>query len=67
MLLNNVYDPLDVNFCRESSNKRDGESTSKETETQRKISVSENNNIHRNIARKILPGNRSYSSTTDYG
>ena len=35
MPLNNVYEPLDVDFHRESSKEHDDESTLKERETQR--------------------------------
>ena len=35
MPLNNVYEPLDVDFPRESSNEHNGESALKETERQR--------------------------------
>ena len=90
MPLNNVYEPLNVDFHRQSSNEHDDESTVKETETQRNTNLSKNNNsIYRNITnkkrpehcitetyienqretprRKIVPGNRSYTNTTDYG
>ena len=88
LTLNNVYEPLDVDFHRENSNEHDGESL-KEIETQRNTNVSKNNNIKRIITnrkrpehcitekyrenqretprRKIVPGNCSYASTTDYG
>ena len=38
--LNNVYEPLDVEFPRESSNEHDDESTLKEAETQESINFS---------------------------
>ena len=88
LTLNNVYEPLDVDFHRENSNEHDDESL-KEIETQRSTSLSKKNNIqrvtknrkrpehsitekyrenqHETPRRKIVPGNRSYASTTDYG
>ena len=49
--LNNVYEPLDVDFHKESSNERD-EATLKETETQRNTNLSKINNIQRNITNR---------------
>ena len=37
--LNNVYEPLDVGFHRESSNEHDDESTLKEAETQKSTNL----------------------------
>ena len=86
MPLNNVYEPLDVDFHRESLNQHNDESL-KEIETQRNTNLSKNNihrittnrkrpehciiekyiENHRETPRKrIVPGNRSYASTTDY-
>ena len=39
MPLNNVYEPLDVDFHRESSKEHDDESTLKERETQRNTNL----------------------------
>ena len=55
MSLNNVYQPLDVDFHREISNEHDDESPSKETETQRNTSLSKSNKIHRNITNRKRP------------
>ena len=44
MLLNNVCEPLDIDFQRESLNEHDDKSL-KETETQRNAKLSKNNNI----------------------
>ena len=53
--LRNVYEPLDVDFHRESSNEHDDEFPSKETETQRNTNLSKNNKIHRNITNRKRP------------
>ena len=87
--LKNVYEPLDVDFHRESSYEHDDESTLKETETQINTNLSKNNKIRGNITnrkrpehcitemhmenqcetprRKVVPGNLSYASMTEYG
>ena len=54
ILLNNVYKPLNVDLCRESSKEHDDESTLKETETQRSTNLSKNN-IQRNITNRQRP------------
>ena len=52
--LNNVYEPLDVDFHKESSNEHD-ESTLEETETQRNTNWSKSNSMQRSIADRIKP------------
>ena len=52
MPLNNVHEPLHVDFHRDSSKEHDDESTLKEIETQRNTNLSKNNNIQRNITNR---------------
>ena len=52
--LNNVYEPLDVDFHKETSNEHD-ESTLEETETQRNTNWSKSNSMQRSIADRIKP------------
>ena len=50
--LNNVYEPLDVDFHTESSNEHDDQTSLKETETQRNTNLRKNNNVQRNITNR---------------
>ena len=81
--LNNIYEPLDVDFHTESSNKHNDESTFKQTETEKhqlklKYVTNRKRSEHciteryiknqcETPRRKIIPRNRSYASTTEYG
>ena len=56
LTLNNIYEPLDVDFYRESSNEHDDESL-KEIETQRNTNLSQNNNIQRITTNRKRPEN----------